>query len=929
MVLVFLFAVWENPAGNDERIVLNAAPQQQAVSFAWQDSNGNTITAGNLDIIQGQQNQRFDVTLANTGTQSSTVTVSQQNTFPSNEAWSITVDPNLDNPLTRSLSPNQQQAFRIFISAPSDAGAGTHTLTLNARADDGSDYQFVLNVTVTEATPTPTNPPATAGLELSVDDRDKNGDQGETVRYTLTIRNTGEATGNYEIFIEKSCADDIDRCDESLSTDALEVAGNDSTKTFDVSVLLPSDADDGEVGRTTVRVRLVEEGIEKELVLTTTVVEVEETNTPTPTRTPTPTVTPTPGRICEDIYENDDVLDDATVIDVNVSQPKPDDLRKEDDPDDRRAICPPGDEDWLKFAAIQGKVYTIDVVEMEQGIDLSLELYDEDGRSIAFNDDYFKRGDENVAVENEDIRPRIDSWRAPADGIYYIRVRDVALRGGMDRTYKIEIRTESYGPTPITINEVCEDKFEPDGLPEQASLIVSNERQENRSLCPMGDADWVTFFGKSGKRYFIYTDTGPYMPDNRINDAEAGADTFLVLTDRDGVSMLDFNDDAFGGSTLDSQIEFNPTVDGFYYVQVKNIGDIGNQFIRYDLVLELCKPGQTDCGRIASVVSNDNNAASAVNNPATPVPTVPSEEMSLDPTSTPVPPPDPDVSNLANAPPPSTPTSDLSYSQSLGFSSLSFWKEWQRADLPVADQRVVRSWIWGSAPLVARNESYRQAAGGVRQVQYFDKGRMEINNPDGDSNHPWFVTFGLLAEELVKGHVQVGDHEYEPRNPATIPIIGDNGDTTAPTYATFEHVMGTPAPDLTGEDVLDRLNRDGTVGLYEGAHRPEARLVHFAAESSHNIPLAFWRFLNTHGEVYKDGEYVVGPLLDWNRVVGYPISEPYWIRARIDGVERDVMAQIYQRRILFFIPDKPPGQQVHMSNIGRHYYQWRYGEPLP
>jgi hypothetical protein len=41
-------------------------------------------------------------------------------------------------------------------------------------------------------------------------------------------------------------------------------------------------------------------------------------------------------------------------------------------------------------------------------------------------------------------------------------------------------------------------------------------------------------------------------------------------------------------------------------------------------------------------------------------------------------------------------------------------------------------------------------------VQYFDKSRMEINNPNGDKNSPFYVTNGLLTVELMSGKIQVG-----------------------------------------------------------------------------------------------------------------------------------------------------------------------------
>lgn len=307
------------------------------------------------------------------------------------------------------------------------------------------------------------------------------------------------------------------------------------------------------------------------------------TATATSTVQATPSLTPTRGPVCDDGFERDGKPASARTIDVNTSQ--------------ERVICPVGDEDWLSFGAVGGKVYTIDISSQAPGIDLSLELLDAQMKQIAFNDDFFLR--DPAAPNPGDTRPRI-MLRMPADGRYFVRVRDTAGRGGVEYRYVIALIDGSYGPTPAPVSQVCLDIFEPDGLPEQARLITSNEIQENRSLCPTGDADWVTFFAKKGKRYIIYTDTRRYLGRNAVNGpAQAGADTVLILADRDGVNLLDVNDDIPGEPTLDSLITFTPEVDGFYFAQIKNIGEIGNQFIRYDLVLLLCLPGQTECGRVA------------------------------------------------------------------------------------------------------------------------------------------------------------------------------------------------------------------------------------------------------------------------------------------------------------------------------------------
>jgi len=59
---------------------------------------------------------------------------------------------------------------------------------------------------------------------------------------------------------------------------------------------------------------------------------------------------------------------------------------------------------------------------------------------------------------------------------------------------------------------------------------------------------------------------------------------------------------------------------------------------------------------------------------------------------------------------------------------------------------------------------------GHRLVQYFDKGRMELNAGTQGNN----VTSGLLVRELISGQVQVGDATFQARAPAAVPIAGDS-----------------------------------------------------------------------------------------------------------------------------------------------------------
>src|SRR6476646_7959971 len=89
------------------------------------------------------------------------------------------------------------------------------------------------------------------------------------------------------------------------------------------------------------------------------------------------------------------------------------------------------------------------------------------------------------------------------------------------------------------------------------------------------------------------------------------------------------------------------------------------------------------------------------------------------------------------------------------FADPAFARTWSRTDGPVIGGAVARTWIWGPEPRTrALTEPYRDAPGGARLVQYFDKSRMELTNPQGNPADPFFVTNGLLATEMLTGNVQ-------------------------------------------------------------------------------------------------------------------------------------------------------------------------------
>jgi hypothetical protein len=266
------------------------------------------------------------------------------------------------------------------------------------------------------------------------------------------------------------------------------------------------------------------------------------------------------------------------------------------------------------------------------------------------------------------------------------------------------------------------------------------------------------------------------------------------------------------------------------------------------------------------------------------------------------------------------------------FADSAFDLVWARTDADVAAQKVTRSWVWGPGPGVAGLEPYKEAPGGQRLVQYFDKARMEVNDPSANPANAWFSTNGLLTVELMTGRMQTGDSAYEQRDPAALPLAGDTDDASAPTYATFLGVSNTPrgehrASDRRGQVVTEVINRAGQVtpdpdkSSYLGL-----RVMNYDTRTGHNIPEIFWNFLNQSGPVRKDRKTVTAPLLDpWLNAMGLPISEAYWARVKVAGKMEDVLIQAFERRVLTYQPSAPAAWRVQMGNIGLHYYEWRYG----
>lgn len=265
------------------------------------------------------------------------------------------------------------------------------------------------------------------------------------------------------------------------------------------------------------------------------------------------------------------------------------------------------------------------------------------------------------------------------------------------------------------------------------------------------------------------------------------------------------------------------------------------------------------------------------------------------------------------------------------FADERFGQVWSRTDAELV-RREGRTWYWGPGPWFDYAEFYRQGVNGLRTVQYFDKARMELNDPADRSGPNRGVTNGLLVKELVSGRVQLGDSpfDFDQRAPSDVPVAGNPRDANpnAPGYAAFAGVAtldnGYRDPPRLGERVAATIDRSGNLGLRPDLATPETEIVQYNTITGHNIPRVFWEFMHWIGPVL-DGEAVRrAVVVDWLFAMGLPITDPYWTRARIGESEQDVLVQLFERRVLTYVPSNPPGYKVEMGNVGQHYFQWRY-----
>ncbi|GEM_PF-2105522 len=125
-----------------------------------------------------------------------------------------------------------------------------------------------------------------------------------------------------------------------------------------------------------------------------------------------------------DSYEPDNTLQNAKAIPLHDSRPES--AGSEYDWIQSHNFYDVGDEDWVKFYLVEGKIYTVEVKEPGSKCNAAIGIYDKFGDPVI--------PEENMAFAGE---KEYTQFTCKADGIYYARIRQIGAAYGEDTDYKL------------------------------------------------------------------------------------------------------------------------------------------------------------------------------------------------------------------------------------------------------------------------------------------------------------------------------------------------------------------------------------------------------------------------------------------------------------------------------------------------------------
>src|SRR5439155_24452132 len=140
---------------------------------------------------------------------------------------------------------------------------------------------------------------------------------------------------------------------------------------------------------------------------------------------------------------------------------------------------------------------------------------------------------------------------------------------------------------------------------------------------------------------------------------------------------------------------------------------------------------------------------------------------------------------------------------------------------------------------------------------------------------------------------QFGDTAFTAFPPSVLPVVGDMTNTF-PTYAALGGAAFPARVGRSGEATGMVFKADGSFALNPGlAAEPGAAYGSYQSDPSgrygHNIPLAFWTYLNALP-------------IPWQMAMGFPLTEPFWVNVKVSAAPTWVLVQPFERRVLSYTP---------------------------